>query len=197
MSCAVEQPMPLKDRFESRPRLYRWACQHCRYRGLGLVGGAVRQWSARVVGILVLAGCSQGYPTSNAPDTQSMGAAQHLAAINGMFASDPEHSARAAMLVDACTLRFNTLPSSQHGVRVALARAHAVFDTNVESGEYEVKVFTGSRLTSQPRFTVNVGTWLSAVAFRDHLQELVRRCWVRKSRQQTMDAALTLPTTPF
>ncbi|MEB0057592.1 MULTISPECIES: hypothetical protein [unclassified Variovorax] len=150
---------------------------------LGLIFATGRQWSAYVVATLVLAGCSQGYPTSNAPDTRSMGAAQHLAAINGMLASDPDHASREALLVNACTLRFTALLSSRHGVRVALARAHAVFDTNAKDGEYQVKVFTGGRLTSQPRFTVNVGTWLNAVAFRDHLQELVRRCWaIKRSR---------------
>lgn len=129
----------------------------------------------------VIAGCGDGYPRGDAPDDSRLSVAAHVKALNRYLSED--EGDRQFARKDSCHLLLNK-PGAQRVI--ALLRTQITVDSPPTGDGLRVKL-TQYR-DGQPRVALrlNVDSWIDAVAWRSHFQQLQIEC--RESGERAGDA---------
>jgi hypothetical protein len=118
--------------------------------------------------------CTDGYPTQDATSVGAMTPAEHVRMLNS-YLDDTARGADLHLALDgpcALTVRDAGGARSATRSRMGLDDMQVRFDTEPVSGRYLVRV----RGDATEARTFEVANWVSAVAFRSHLQQLQRGC---------------------
>ena len=118
--------------------------------------------------------CTDGYPTQDAVSVGAMTPAEHVRMLNS-YLGDTARGAELRIALDGpCRLAVRDAGAPRQPPRTPLPLddLQVRFSTDPATGRYLVFV-RGDGLEGRP---FEVANWVSAVAFRSHLQQLQRGC---------------------